>query len=812
MILLENNTGFLYQWEKGKRLIIHDVTINSVGYSLNKSTSLVMKPCYMDGSNKVADIPPSLLKEPGILNVYGCYVDANKDDVKIHRQYRIIARNKPSDYVEPKEEPRWLDHEKRITDLELYGGNGGTGGSINIKQVEKIVNETVNEALKDVDNEYSPKEHTHSDYATTTQLNELSDEIVDHEDDTTKHITSAERTAWNNKSSFSGSYNDLTNKPNIPSKTSQLTNDSDYVNKTYVDEKVANFESEAIPSYWVSELETKANAIQVAMEKAGRNKSAFLWYTDAHWKNGNAKVSPLVLNYLYMNTPMNKVNFGGDIIGDSLLATREEMKYLYEWRKAIKDLPNHHSVFGNHDMFDSDSVDYENDNYRYAFLLAPEETSDMVMGNGNYYYIDNHAEKTRYLYLAYLVGNHSAMTGQGEFIVNALKSVEDGWHIVAIAHRWWQYSSSKTPTVGSIPAYESEILDVFDKYNARATRSGSNYFTAQDFSSAKGKVEFCIGGHIHVDYDIFSNGGIPIIITTADANQDRVADTTVDSGTVGTSTEQAVFGIIADYNEDVTKITVVGVGRGTSRVVRASSVTPQSISNITYNGDTTIESAIDKAKFSFTVNYSDGSTSSVSGASSVTPTTIATVGNNTVTITYIENGITLSGTATIVGTAKPIVNLLKLNRTYVAGTSGENILNNLDDTKAYTNVGYGDGVFREKACTVTDITENSITVTEPGVGGTTVAYYVDLPNLKTKSYKLSFDYEGVNSKKARVYFRGIYTENNTLAGTNGVVDSAGSGHIDYEIAPIGGCEKGIIFIGSNTSGTAKYTNVSLTEV
>ena len=42
-------------------------------------------------------------------------------------------------------------------------------------------------------------------------------------------ITSANISTWNGKSDFSGSYNDLTNKPTIPSKTSQLTNDSGYI-------------------------------------------------------------------------------------------------------------------------------------------------------------------------------------------------------------------------------------------------------------------------------------------------------------------------------------------------------------------------------------------------------------------------------------------------------------------------------------------------------------------------------------------------------------------------------------------------------
>ncbi|MBR5284561.1 MAG: hypothetical protein IKU27_05885, partial [Clostridia bacterium] len=245
----------------------------------------------------------------------------------------------------------------------------------------------------------------------------------------------------------------------------------------------------AVPDYWKNELETKASAIQTAMEQAGRNKSAFLWYTDAHWPNGNSKVSPRLLHYLYEHTPMNKVNFGGDIIGDDLLSTRKAMEYLYDWRKAIKGLPNHHSVFGNHDNLNKDSVDYEDENYRYAFLLAPEESADMIMGDGNYYYIDNPAEKTRYLYLDYITGNHPAMMAQGMFFVNAIKSTPEGWHIVAIGHRWWQYSSSSTPTAGSVPAFEADLLSIFDAYNARQTRSASNYFAAQDFTEAKGKVE-----------------------------------------------------------------------------------------------------------------------------------------------------------------------------------------------------------------------------------------------------------------------------------------------------------------------------------
>lgn len=320
-----------------------------------------------------------------------------------------------------------------------------------------------------------------------------------------------------------------------------------------------------VPDYWVSELEAKAYEIQIAMENAGRNKSAFLWYTDAHRPN-SSKMSPVLLLYLCRNTSMNKVNFGGDIIGDPIPHTHENIEYVYEWRKQIAGLLNHHSVYGNHDV-NHRTTDVSK--MAYAYMLAPEESSDMVVSEvDSCYYIDNPSEKTRYIYLSYLTNNPTEMVAQAQFIADTLKSVPYGWHIIVLAHRWWQYTSSKTPTVGSVPTYEKDILNVFDTYNARGTRASSNYFPTLDFADAKGKVELCVGGHIHIDYDFLTDGGIPVVITTADTNQERVPDTGVDSGTLKTITESAVFGFIVDYSDSAsTKITVVGVGRGTSRVI-----------------------------------------------------------------------------------------------------------------------------------------------------------------------------------------------------------------------------------------------------
>ena len=346
---------------------------------------------------------------------------------------------------------------------------------------------------------------------------------------------------------------------------------SDYSDDiTQIKEDINNLEetissldnSDPIPSYWISELETKADTIQQAMEEVGRNKSSFLWYTDAHWQS-NAKNSPILLDYLIKNTPINKVNFGGDIVGDPSPYDHTNIKSFYDWQKAIADIPNHHSVYGNHDL-NHWTTDVHN--IAYSLVLAHEESNDMVVSDvDGCYYIDCPSEKTRYLYLSYLTTNQTDMLSQGQFIVDSIKDVKEGWHIVAIAHRWFQYTSSSNPTVGSTPTYETEILNIFDAYNSRATTSASNYFYAQDFTNCVGKVEFCIGGHIHVDYDFTSTNGIPVIITASDTNQERASGEDEDCGEVGTITEQAVYAIVADYEGG--KINVIGIGRGGSREV-----------------------------------------------------------------------------------------------------------------------------------------------------------------------------------------------------------------------------------------------------
>ena len=331
-----------------------------------------------------------------------------------------------------------------------------------------------------------------------------------------------------------------------------------------------------IPEYWQSALDAGVRKINSAMLEAGHHKSTFLFYTDAHW-NYNSKRSPDLLKYLYQHTGMNKTFFGGDIVLNES-ADEDAMAYLWQWREQLKGLPNHHSVVGNHDDGNTTNNLFS-EQYVYGYLLAAEETPDIVRGeNGLYYYIDSPSEKTRYLFLDTAFQTVLYDAAQAKFVADALKSTPDHWHIAAVAHIWYNTDhEAEPPTVGELSYGGKMLLRLFDAYNARETgtmnvqASSTDSTTtpvAYDFTDCCGKVEFCVGGHTHWDYDGASDGGIPVILCETDSTLVRSG---LDSD-LGTANESSVNGIIADY--DAGKITVVRVGRGVSRVITGNNEEP----------------------------------------------------------------------------------------------------------------------------------------------------------------------------------------------------------------------------------------------
>lgn len=90
------------------------------------------------------------------------------------------------------------------------------------------------------------------------------------------HITSEERTKWNNKSDFSGSYNDLSNKPTIPTvptKVSAFTNDAGYLTEHQdisgkADKNLSNVDNETFKAKVEASGFTSGTQVQICKWEA----------------------------------------------------------------------------------------------------------------------------------------------------------------------------------------------------------------------------------------------------------------------------------------------------------------------------------------------------------------------------------------------------------------------------------------------------------------------------------------------------------------------------------------------------------------
>ena len=327
-----------------------------------------------------------------------------------------------------------------------------------------------------------------------------------------------------------------------------------------------DYGSDLIPSYWQTALDEGVEEINTALCEAGRNKSAFLFYSDAHWNYGS-QMSPKLLKYLYEHTGMTKTFYGGDIVNNES-SDYDTMKYLWEWRNMLKGVPNHHSVVGNHDDGNATNNLFSEE-YVYGYLLAAEETPDIVRGDsGLYYYIDNGAEKTRYIFLD--TAYKAFLADQEEWLKETLISTKAGWHIVLIAHIWYgpDYGSSIRPIpIAGLSPEAARVTAMLDKYNSRS----------EDFVNCGGRVEFCIGGHCHIDYAGATETGIPIILVETDSRHIRGSY----DYTLGTTTESSVNGIIADYTAQT--VNVVRIGRGNSFTVDLNTAETKTYYSVTFN-------------------------------------------------------------------------------------------------------------------------------------------------------------------------------------------------------------------------------------
>lgn len=123
--------------------------------------------------------------------------------------------------------------------------------------------------------------------------------LKEHKEDTNSHVTTTEKQTWNNKSNFSGAYNDLTDRPTIPTKVSQLTNDSNFITKTVGD--LVNYYSKS-ESFTRDEINAKISAIpKFSIQVVTTLPTANISETTVYLLKTGDESQNLYTEYIYVN-------------------------------------------------------------------------------------------------------------------------------------------------------------------------------------------------------------------------------------------------------------------------------------------------------------------------------------------------------------------------------------------------------------------------------------------------------------------------------------------------------------------------------
>ena len=129
--------------------------------------------------------------------------------IEIDNEHKVTATLKNSSVTKEQLDTNLQNELNSKVNAEYVEQNGSKITKILVNGVEQTINE----------------KSVNLDVPTNSEFNT-------HINNSNIHITSEERTKWNNKSDFSGNYNDLSNKPTIPTvptEVSAFTNDAGYL-------------------------------------------------------------------------------------------------------------------------------------------------------------------------------------------------------------------------------------------------------------------------------------------------------------------------------------------------------------------------------------------------------------------------------------------------------------------------------------------------------------------------------------------------------------------------------------------------------
>lgn len=293
-----------------------------------------------------------------------------------------------------------------------------------------------------------------------------------------------------------------------------------------------------LPAYYDEPIQTAITNTKASMDTVGMDGDSFIWLSDVHWPN-NVKVSWMAINRVMKAIPtlLNVINCGDTMnsADDGAVSAAEFMRLYMPAKGSL------YNLVGNHDRACTNAQ-------IYARLLKHMD-GKVTYGGFGYFWFDNTATKTRYICLNTYGMGSSIDTAQLTWFGEVLEAMPDGYNALVFGHIFMDTPTHTGYEGAAITTQGTQIAAASDAFNA---------------SHATKKVFAIFGGHTHFDANIWSEGGIPIIMIDTDSTLACGPNT----ATGGTISESCIDVVTCDYTNKVVKCE--RIGRGESRTITIS--------------------------------------------------------------------------------------------------------------------------------------------------------------------------------------------------------------------------------------------------
>lgn len=292
--------------------------------------------------------------------------------------------------------------------------------------------------------------------------------------------------------------------------------------------------SRNVPDYYFDNdyLESRIKAILANNKNVGFHSDNLIFFTDPHvyrdgdiTKTQNGLQAANLIKYVANRTNIRQIVCGGDLTNGNTMTPDQQITLLEQIRALYSPIwENLYMIIGNHEWNNPESSSEQEANMLtinqlYPLLLKDKEREygdvEPTMGN---YWIDNPIQKIRYFYLSCTSGGNISRN-QLIWFAKQMELIPAEYTVFVLSH-----IGILTDIETGDPIYcgkFEEIASILDAAKAKSTYSylypETNEPITGDYTSLVDViVAGVLCGHKHLDFSMYTEGGIPIIATACD--------------------------------------------------------------------------------------------------------------------------------------------------------------------------------------------------------------------------------------------------------------------------------------------------------